>query len=225
MNKLFVCLLAIGLAAAPIARANESRDDLVAHLQKCESILRDFQSDPDTAVPPAVFAGAHAVVIVHQIKASFLLGLQGGYAIALVKKRDGHWSVPGFMHAGEASFGLQAGGKVTDLIYVITDDATAHNLLQTRFNVGVDAKAVAGPHAKEVESSSDLLKTPVLIYSKTSGLYAGATVKGGYITRDDEACQTFYNTHYGLPEVLYSNWIQPTPETQSLMSYVQQLAP
>jgi lipid-binding SYLF domain-containing protein len=108
---------------------------------------------------------------------------------------------------------------------VLTDDATAHNLLQTRFNVGVDAKAVAGPHAKEAESSSDILKVPVLIYSKSIGLYAGATVKGGYLTRDDEANQTFYNTHYGLPEILYSDWVQPTPEAEPLMNYVQQLAP
>jgi len=225
MKKLIFCLLAAGLVAAPLARASDSRDDLVAHMRTCETILRDFQSDPDTAIPPSVLATAHALVIVHQIKASFLLGFQGGYAVALVKKHDGHWSVPGFIHAGEASFGLQAGGKTTDLVYVLTDDATAHNLLQTRFNIGVDAKAVAGPHAKEAENSSDILKTPVLIYSKSAGLYAGATVKSGYLTRDDEANQLFYSTSYGLPEILYSDWVQPVPEAEPLMNYVQQLAP
>jgi len=225
MKKLFLCLLAAGLLATPLARASDSRDELAAHLRNCETILRDFQSDPATAIPPGVFASAHALVIVRQFKASFLLGFQGGYAVAFVKKHDGRWSVPGFMRAGEMSLGLQAGGKAIDLIYVLTDDSTAHNLLQTRFNVGVDAKAVAGPHASEVESSSEILKVPVLIYSKSVGLYAGATVKGGYLTRDDEANQIFYNTHYGLPEILYSDWVQPTTEAQPLMSYVQQLAP
>jgi lipid-binding SYLF domain-containing protein len=225
MKTLTLCLLAIGVAAAPLARANDSRDDLAGHLRDCEAVLRDFQSNPDTAIPPAVLANAHALVIVHQFKASFLLGFQGGYAVAMVKKHDGHWSVPGFMNAGEASIGLQAGGKATDLVYVLTDDATAHNLLQTRFTVGVDAKAVAGPHAKEAESSSDILKIPVLIYSKSVGLYAGATVKGGYLTRDDDANQLFYNTKYGLPEILYSDWVQPVPEAMPLMNYLQQLAP
>jgi lipid-binding SYLF domain-containing protein len=225
MKKLLLCLLVISVAVVPLARARDARDDLAAHLRDCEAIVRDFQSDPDTAIPPNVLASAHALVIVHQIKASFLLGFQGGYAVAFVKKHDGHWSVPGFMRAGEASIGLQAGGKVNDLVYVITDDATAHNLLQTRFNVGVDAKAVAGPHAKEAESSSEILKTPVLIYSKSVGLYAGATLKGGYLTRDDEANQLFYNTKYGLPEILYSDWVQPVPEALPLMNYVQQLVP
>jgi SH3 domain-containing YSC84-like protein 1 len=225
MKKLFLCLLAAGLVATPLARASDSRTELAGHLRDSGAILRDFQSNPDTAIPSSVFASAHAIVIVHQIKASFLLGVQGGYAVAFVKKHDGHWSVPGFMHAGELSLGLQAGAKATDLIYILTDDATAHNLLQTRFNIGVDAKAVAGPHDKEVESSSEILKVPVLIYSKSVGLYAGATVKGGYLTRDDEASQLFYNTHYGLPEILYSDWVQPTPEAEPLMNYVQQLAP
>jgi lipid-binding SYLF domain-containing protein len=187
--------------------------------------LRDFQTDPNIAIPPAVLSSMHAIVIVHQFKASFILGVQGGYAVALVKKHDGHWSVPGFMHAGEVSFGLQIGGKAVDLIYVLTDDATAHNLLQTRFNIGVDAKAVAGPHAQEAENSSDLLKVPVLVYSKAVGLYAGATVKSGYLTRDDDANELFYNTKYGLPEILYSDWVQPVPESQPLMNYIEQLAP
>src|SRR5579862_1236119 len=78
MKKLFLCLLAAGLVAAPLARASDSRDELAAHLRNCEAILRDFQSDSDTAIPPSVLASAHALVIVHQIKASFLLGFQGG---------------------------------------------------------------------------------------------------------------------------------------------------
>ena len=32
-------------------------------------------------------------------------------------------------------------------------------------------------------------------------------------------------TDYTLPELLYSNWVQPIPEVQPLMSYVQQIAP
>jgi SH3 domain-containing YSC84-like protein 1 len=225
MKKLLLCLLAACLAAAPLARAEDNFDDLVNHLKDAETILRDFMSNPDTAIPPAVLAKARGLVIAHQFKASFLLGFQGGYAITLVKKRDGHWSVPGFMHAGEASLGLQVGGKATDLVYVLTDEETAHRLLQTRFNIGVDAKAVAGPHASEADNSTDILKTPVLIYSKTEGLYVGATIKSGYLTRDDTSNQLFYHTHYGLPEILYSDWVTPAPEATPLMNYVQQIAP
>jgi len=225
MKKLLLCLLAACLATAPRSRAEDTFGQLAGHLQNAESILRDFMGNPDTAIPPAVLARARGIVIAHQFKAGFLIAFQGGYAVALVKKRDGHWSVPGFMRAGEASIGLQAGGKATDLVYVLMDEEAAHRLLQTRFDIGVDAKAVAGPHASELDSSTDILKVPVLIYSKSNGLYAGATIKGGYLTADDTANQLFYHTHYGLPEILYSDWITPTPEATPLMNYVQQIAP
>jgi lipid-binding SYLF domain-containing protein len=225
MKKHLLCLLAACLAAVPLARADDNFGELVDHLKNSESILRDFMGNPDTAIPPAVLAKARGLVIAHQFKAGFLLGFQGGYAVALVKKRDGHWSVPGFMKAGEASLGLQVGGKATDLVYVLMDEDATHRLLETRFNIGVDAKAVAGPHASEADSSTEILKTPVLIYSKSSGLYAGATIKSGYLTRDDTSNQLFYHTHYGLPEILYSDWVTPAPESAPLMNYVQQIAP
>jgi lipid-binding SYLF domain-containing protein len=76
-----------------------------------------------------------------------------------------------------------------------------------------------------VDSSTAILKTPVLIYSKASGLYAGATVKGGFITRNDKASQLFYSTSSALPEILYSDWVTAPAEAQPLMSYVQQIAP
>ena len=225
MKKFLLCLLAACFAATPLARAEDTFGELVGHLKNAESILRDFMSSPDTAIPPAVLSRARGIVIAHQFKAGFLIGFQGGYAIALVKKRDGHWSVPGFMKAGEASLGLQIGGKATDLVYILMDEEATHRLLQTRFDVGVDARAVAGPHSSEVENSTEILKTPVLIYSKSKGLYAGATIKGGYLTRDDTANQLFYHTHYGLPEILYSDWITPPAEATPLMNYIQQIAP
>ncbi|HZP58738.1 MAG TPA: lipid-binding SYLF domain-containing protein [Opitutaceae bacterium] len=224
MKKFLFCLLAACLAA-PLSRAEDTFGELVGHLKNTESILRDFMGSPDTAIPPAVLSKARGIVIAHQFKAGFLIGFQGGYAVALVKKKDGRWSVPGFMKAGEASLGLQIGGKASDIVYILTDEESTHRLLQTRFNVGADAKAVAGPHSSEVENSTEILKTPVLIYTKSKGLYAGATIKGGYLTRDDTANQLFYHTHYGLPEILYSDWITPAPEATPLMNYVQQIAP
>ena len=56
-------------------------------------------------------------------------------------------------------------------------------------------------------------------------LEAGATVKAGYLSRDDDANRALYNTRYTLPELLYSDWVAPIPEVQPLMDYVSKLAP
>jgi lipid-binding SYLF domain-containing protein len=99
-------------------------------------------------------------------------------------------------------------------------------MFNNRFNVGVDAKAVAGPHASETENDNrPIIEAPVLVYTKNEGLYAGATVQAGYLSRNDPANRILYNTAYVMPELLYSDWVSPIPEVQPLMNLVQRIAP
>ena len=65
----------------------------------------------------------------------------------------------------------------------------------------------------------------MLVYTKNAGLYAGATVKAGHISRNDAANFQLYNTKYTMPELLYSDWVQPAPEVVPLMELVQKIAP
>jgi lipid-binding SYLF domain-containing protein len=132
------------------------------------------------------------------------------------------------INAGEASLGFQLGASSVDSVFIITDDNTPKMLFKNRFNIGVDAKAVAGPKAAETErNNEEILKTPLLAYTKSVGLYAGATVKAGHISRNDKANFLLYNTRYTLPELLYSDWVtaDAAKEVKPLMEFVQQLAP
>ena len=65
----------------------------------------------------------------------------------------------------------------------------------------------------------------MLVYTKSRGLYAGATVKTGWLQRADPANFTLYGTQYTMPELLYGDWVQPVPEVVPLMNLVQKLAP
>jgi lipid-binding SYLF domain-containing protein len=222
---LFIALALFGLASAR-AGAKTQRSDLVGEVETCEAILQEFMGDPATAIPPAVWRQAHAVVITAQFKAGFIFGVKGGYGVMLAKKPDGQWSVPVLVTAGEASLGLQVGAKTVETIYVLTDDRTPRLLFNQRFNIGVDAKAAAGPHAVGTESDRGVIAdAPVLVYGKSAGLYAGATLKAGYIVRNDEDNFLLYDTTYTLPELLYSNWVTPPAEVRPLMNYLQRLAP
>ena len=85
------------------------------------------------------------------------------------------------------------------------------------------AKAVAGPAAAEAERSTEVFNAQVLVYSNVKGFYAGATVKTGAIAPIVDATQQFYDTHYGIPEILFSDWVKPQPESQPLMNGMQKL--
>jgi len=155
-----------------------------------------------------------------------VIGVNDGYGVILVKKATGQWSLPVLISASEASLGLQLGAKSVETIYIITDERTPRLLFNERFNIGVDAKAVAGPSSAGVERENGVIAdAPILVYAKAEGLFAGATIKAGYVVRNDQANFTLYNTTYTLPELLYSDWVAAPPEVQPLMRYVQRLAP
>ncbi|MDB6168138.1 MAG: hypothetical protein JWM88_1002 [Verrucomicrobia bacterium] len=219
----------IALSATLVVRAapsESSRPEYVTRIESCEAVLREFMANPATAIPPAVLQSAQGIVIVNQFKAGFFLGVKDGYAVIMVKKPDGHWSLPVLLGAGEVSFGLQIGANAVESVMILTDPQTARMLYRGRFNVGADAKAVAGPRNAEREKfNHEILRTPVLVYSKAKGLYAGATVKTGWLQRNDSVNFVLYNTTYTLPELLYSDWVQPVPEVVPLMEYVQKIMP
>jgi lipid-binding SYLF domain-containing protein len=227
MKKLFLlCAVALFTAQLGAEPASSKREDLITRVETCEAILQEFMYRPATAIPASVLQSAHAIVILNQFKAGFLFGVKDGYGVVLAKKPDGRWSLPVLISAGEASFGLQLGAKSVETILIITDDATPRLLFNHRFNIGVDAKAVAGPKAAEVESDNrPIIDAPVLVYTKSAGLFAGATVKAGYISRNDDANRILYNTQYTMPELLYSDWVTPPPEVRPLMDLVQKIAP
>ena len=225
MKKFLILgLAAIVALASPAANAANKREDYVKRVESCEAILREFMANPAYAIPPQVLERARGLVIINQFRAGFIFGVTGGYGVIMVKRPDESWSIPVIIDSGAASIGLQVGGGAVETIYVLTDDDTPRRLFEGRVNIGVDAKAVFGPRWTEMESvNKDILATPVLVYTKNKGLFAGATVKAGFLTRDDVANQRFYNTQFTLPELLYGNFVTPPAEVQPLMEYVAEI--
>jgi lipid-binding SYLF domain-containing protein len=223
--KKFLLLSFAALFGASLLRADPTREDLVNRIESCEAILQEFQARSNLRPSPEAWQSAKALLILNQFKAGLFLGVKDGYGVIMVKN-NGRWSIPVLVNAGEASLGLQLGATSVESVFIITDEATPRMLFKNRFNLGVDAKAVAGPKAAEAErNNEEILKTPLLAYTKSVGLYAGATVKAGHISRNDQANFTLYNTRYTLPELLYSDWVKPVKEVEPLMALVQRLAP
>lgn len=226
MKKYLLLTLAALFGALRLAAVGaDTRAEAVTQVESCEAILREFTSGPSPIIPAQVLQKARALVVVNQFKAGFFLGIKDGYGVVMVKKPTG-WSLPVLLAAGEVSFGLQAGADAIESVLVITDDNTPKLLFNQRFNVGLDAKAVAGPRVAEAETvNKDILETPVLVYSKKKGLFAGATIKTGWLQRNDRSNFALYRTQLTLPELLYSDWVEPVDEVKPMVEYARQLVP
>jgi lipid-binding SYLF domain-containing protein len=226
MKKLLSLFIVLATVVSLRADAYHDRYRFLVRMETCEAILREFQADPARAIPAEVLQRAKALVITTQFKAGAIVGLQEGYGTILVKKPNGSWSIPVLVRAGEISLGLQFGGSRIETVYVIMDERTPRLLFEGRFNIGVDAAAVVGPHASEIaKADKELLSVPVQVYSNEKGLFAGATVKTGYITRTDAINRAYYEVDYDLPELLYGNFVKPPFDVRPLMEFVTQLSP
>lgn len=215
--------LVLVAALATPAFAQATREDLVVQAETCEAILQEFMGNPKTAIPASVLKGAKGIVIVNQFQFGFVFGGKGGYGVVMARKPSGQWSVPAFLDTGEASFGLQLGGRTLHTIYILNDDAGVRLLYGAKFNFGVNANAVAGPRVANAEESTQIIKAPVYVYQKSNGLYAGAKLKSGWLSPHNSGNALFYSTAYTMPEILFSDWITPPSEVVPLMNYVTRL--
>jgi lipid-binding SYLF domain-containing protein len=224
LSALF-CLSALAVVMPAASSPVMSRATVVSHLDSCEAILQEIQGNQKTAIPAEILRRAKGIVIVNQFQAGFLFGIKDGYAVALVRRPNGKWSVPAFLKAGELSLGLQAGGKAINAVYILMDDDAARLLLKNRMNFGAEAKAVAGIRAAEREAVTKNIpgQANVLIYSTTEGFFLGAALKTGYMSPSEESNRVFYNSNHRMPELLFSDWVTPPEEARFIMNYVTRL--
>jgi len=225
MKKLLMLSL-VALFAAATVRAENVRTEAVTRIESCEAILQEFQARPETRIPANVLQRAKALIILNQFRAGFFFGIKDGYGVIMVRRADNSWSLPVLVRAGEASFGLQVGANSVETIYVVTDASIPKTLFKERFNIGADAKAIIGPHeASKERYNEEILRVPLLAYTRSVGAFVGASVKAGYINRDDESNMALYRTQYKLPELLYGDFVQPVEDVKPLMRLVQRSAP
>ncbi|HWA27599.1 MAG TPA: lipid-binding SYLF domain-containing protein [Lacunisphaera sp.] len=226
MKKFLTAVLGLTVLVAALPAADGlTRSHVLTQLDSCEAILQEIQSSTRTAIAAKDLRNARGIIIVNQFQGGLIFGIKDGYGVAMVRRPNGKWSVPAFLKAGEFSFGLQAGAKAINAVYLLMDDNTARLLLRNRMNLGADAKAVAGIRAAEREAVTKALPgdANVLIYTNVEGLYAGATIKTGYLSPNQKANELFYGSTHRMPELLYSDWVTPPPEARFLMDYVTKL--
>ena len=225
MKRLSLCLLALLTLAVPLQAKKSERQKTVEKFESCEAILREFMADPDYAIPADVLKNAQALVITNQVNAGLVLGLRYGYGVVIAKRPDGTWSVPVLLRAGEGSVGLQAGGNTVETVFVLNTREAISNLYSAKFNIGVDARAVATPHSANAEKVTNTLPAPaILAFVKKRGLYAGANLKTGWVARNDKINFTFYHNELTLSELLYGTPSVPVPaEVAPLVDFVTQI--
>lgn len=211
--------VAVVVSATPGAAA-ASRQDVVNRLGEFRNFFVDFQSAPDSAVPGELLAQCHGIMILSQYKAGFIIGARGGDGVVFLHNPEtGAWSSPGFLVTAEGSFGFQIGAQAIDAIILIMNRDGVDMLLKSRFQIGVDASAAAGPVGRDASAKVGP-GTALLSYSRAQGLYAGVAFEGGAFLNYNEFNHALYGMEVGLKDILLDGVVAFPPEAKPLVDAI-----
>ena len=198
-----VASAALVCVSAALAAQSPSASEEVTRLREAVTIMHDVMKGDDTAIPDSILKRAEAIAIFPStIKAGFIFGGQRGHGVLSARTEKG-WSPPTFMTLTGGSFGLQAGGQATDIVFVIMNRRGLENFIKNQFKFGADASAAAGPVGRDLQAGTDLqMRAEILSYSRARGLFAGVTVNGSTVRTDTEAVYRFYDTRFNSTQIV-----------------------
>jgi lipid-binding SYLF domain-containing protein len=135
--------------------------------------LHAMINTPDKGIPEEVLNDAKCIVVVpNLVKGGFVFGAEHGRGIATCRTHEG-WSAPAFVSIGGGSWGLQIGVEGVDLVMLVMNDHGLQHLLSSKFQVGGDASASAGPVGRHASAGTDWkMNTEILTYSRSHGVFA-----------------------------------------------------
>ena len=99
--------------------------------------------------------------------------------------------------------GFQIGGSETDVIMLVMNQNAVNKLLSSKFTIGGDASAAAGPVGRTSSAETDAqLRAEILTYSRTRGLFAGVSLQGATLRPDDDANKDMYGKKMSNQEIV-----------------------
>ena len=123
-----------------------------------------------------------------------MIGGEHGRGVASCRTKEG-WSAPAFVSIGGGSWGLQIGVEGVDLVMLVMNDSGLQHLLSSKFQVGADASASAGPIGRHASAGTDWkMDSEILTYSRSKGVFAGITLDGAVVEQDKDSTRAIYGS-------------------------------
>lgn len=208
-----IAALVLAMSITPAFASKESRK-----IEDCIEVVKAIKAIPEEGIPPVLLKNAQAMVIIPEvIKVGFVVGGRYGTGILTVRDEMGNWSNPVFVKIAGGSLGWQIGAESTDLILVFKTRKSVDGIFRGKFTLGVDASVAAGPVGRSAEGATDLtLKSEILSYSRSRGLFAGVALNGAALMIDDDANGSYYGS-LDTKGILAGEGGKRTPEVTELL--------
>jgi len=175
------------------ASENADQGKATDRVRAASEVINEIMSAPDKGIPEEVMGSAKCVAVVpSMLKGGFIFGGRYGRGVASCRTPKG-WSAPAFFTIKGGSFGFQIGGQAVDLVMLVMNEKGMRNLLSSKFQIGADASAAAGPVGRHAEGETDWkMRAQILTYSRARGVFAGVSLNGAVVKQDKTSTREFY---------------------------------
>ena len=176
--------------------AASGTEDSNERLQLSSDTLQAMINAADKGIPEEVLNNAKCIVVVpHLVKGGFVIGGEHGRGVATCRTKES-WSAPAFVSIGGGSWGLQIGVEGVDLVMLVMNDHGLQHLLSSKFQVGADASASAGPVGRHASAGTDRkMDSEILTYSRSKGVFAGISLDGAVVQQDEDSTRAIYGSN------------------------------
>jgi len=161
-------------------------------------------------------------IIPEYTRAAFLVGAAGGSGVLIVRNEQTNtWSEPVFYNIASASFGLQAGGDVSEMILIVRTRKALEAFYSNDFKLGANVGVAAGPVG--VGMSAQGITADIVSYAKTrAGAFAGVALEGAHISIANSSNSAYYGRSTSPRDIIIKKE-DSNPDSKPLREAVENL--
>jgi lipid-binding SYLF domain-containing protein len=176
-------------------------------------------------IPPELRQHARCVVVVPSlVSGGLILGARHGKGVATCRVASG-WSTPAFVTITGGSAGLQAGFESADVVMLVQGERGMSQLFRSSFELGADTSAAFGPVGGTAQASTDTtMKTEIVAFAHSRGLFAGLQLSGASMRQDRPAAEALYGAGADVHSIL-SGTVQAPGETAGFVEAMAKVFP
>jgi SH3 domain-containing YSC84-like protein 1 len=202
-------------------------DDKVAdRLWESSKVVDELVKAPDSDIPKDLLKKAECIAVIPGLKKAALgFGGELGKGAVSCKKDSGKgpFGSPALISIAGGSFGFQLGAQETDVVMLFMTPDSFKYLMRDKVTLGVDASAAGGPKGREASAETNAtMRSEILTYSRSRGLFAGISLKGAVLRPDKDANKKLYGKEIELKELVETGSVEiPEPARKFVQSVSQ----
>jgi lipid-binding SYLF domain-containing protein len=229
MKKVMILFLVFMLGSLFAQAGPQGSNEVADRVVSAAIVLKEIMDTPDKSIPQDLLDRCQCVAVIPSMKkGAFFVG--GSYGKGVISCRtdngNGPWSSPSMMMMSGGSFGLQIGVQATDLVLVVMNLRGIDSLLNTKFTLGGDASAAAGPVGRSTSAKTDaLLTAKILAYSRSKGVFAGLSLNGEVVRADMDANFVLYKKPLAPRDILFHRLEDIPRDVSILINQLTKISP